>query len=199
MGIASHAIQRYAGDVGPCRVVFHQHDTRAVREQKTARSSAPHALHERGLQSTDATLRPDAEKKEAAGDVTSPTASVRVLWRCPTLPQPVGCSTIGAAGLSFQVRNGGWAFPRCYDHHKIGVQHVSPLWLVGVWVDRGLYSGCGCFACLFCCSPVGWVLFSVGPLVPVGSRAPRGASTSGLSTRSSGGGLSPTGGVEISS
>jgi len=26
-------------------------------------------------------------------------------------------------------------------------------------------------------------LFSVGPLVPVGSRAPRGASTSGLSTR----------------
>ena len=49
--------------------------------------------------------------------------SLRVLWRCPTLPQPGGCSTIGAAGLSFQVRNGGWAFPRCYDHHKIGVQH----------------------------------------------------------------------------
>ena len=43
---------------------------------------------------------------------------VVVLWRCPTLPQPVGCSTIGAAGLSFQVRNGDWAFPRCYDHHK---------------------------------------------------------------------------------
>ena len=48
---------------------------------------------------------------------------LRVLWRCPTLPQPGGCSTIGAAGLSFQVRNGCWAFPRCYDHHKIGVQH----------------------------------------------------------------------------
>ena len=43
-------------------------------------------------------------------------------------------------------------------------------------------------------------VFSVGPLVPVGSRAPRGASTSGLSTRSSGGGLSPHGGgVETSS
>ena len=55
---------------------------------------------------------------------------LRVLWRCPTLPQPGGCSTIGAAGLSFQVRNGGWAFPRCYDHHKIGVQH-SPPCLVG--------------------------------------------------------------------
>ena len=44
------------------------------------------------------------------------------------------------------------------------------------------------------------VFVSVGPLVPVGSRAPRGASTSGLSTRSSGGGLSPHGGgVETSS
>ena len=74
-----------------------------------------------------------------------------VLWRCPTLPQPGGCSTIGAAGLSFQVRNGGWAFPRCYDHHKFGVQHSPPfqLLLVGVWVDRGLYSGCGCFVCPF--------------------------------------------------
>ena len=37
-------------------------------------------------------------------------------------------------------------------------------------------------------------VFSVGPLVPVGSRAPRGASTSGLSTRSSAGGLPPQGG-----
>ena len=42
-----------------------------------------------------------------------------VLWRCPTLPHPPRCSTIGACGLSFQVRNGGWAFPRGYDHHKL--------------------------------------------------------------------------------
>ena len=42
-----------------------------------------------------------------------------VLWRCPTLPHPPRCSTIGACGLSFQVRNGGWAFPRGYDHHKM--------------------------------------------------------------------------------
>ena len=49
-----------------------------------------------------------------------------VLWRCPTLPQPIGCSTIGAAGLSFQVRNGGWAFPRCYDHHKCWCSTRSP-------------------------------------------------------------------------
>ena len=69
---------------------------------------------------------------------------LRVLWRCPTLPQPGGCSTIGAAGLSFQVRNGGWAFPRCYDHHKSWCSTLSPPVLFGgVWVDRGLYSGCG--------------------------------------------------------
>ena len=114
------------------------------------------------------------------------------MWRCPTLPQPGGCSTIGAAGLSFQVRNGGWAFPRCYDHHKS-------------WCSTRSHAAClvGCGLIVVCivvaarrvrvfCSPnfVG-LLFSVGPLVPVGSRAPRGASTSGLSTRSSGGGLSP--------
>ena len=56
---------------------------------------------------------------------------LRVLWRCPTLPQPGGCSTIGAAGLSFQVRNGGWAFPRCYDHHKIWCSTLPSPCLVG--------------------------------------------------------------------
>ena len=49
--------------------------------------------------------------------------TVSVLWRCPTLPHPPRCSTIGACGLSFQVRNGCWAFPRGYDHHKI-VNHI---------------------------------------------------------------------------
>ena len=122
-----------------------------------------------------------------------------VLWRCPTLPQPIGCSTIGAAGLSFQVRNVAGRFPGAMTTTSLGVQHCSHRLVVGgVWVDRGLYSGCGVLlACLLFTQPVllvGW-LFSVGPLVPVGSRAPRGASTSGLSTRSSGGGLSPHGGA----
>ena len=118
----------------------------------------------------------------------SPAASVRVLWRCPTLPQPGGCSTIGAAGLSFQVRNGGWAFPRCYDHHKYwcSTRFPAPCCFGG---------GCGLivvcivvaarrFVRLFVVTrTVCWVLFSVGPLVPVGSRAHCCASTSGLSTR----------------
>ena len=111
---------------------------------------------------------------------------VVVLWRCPTLPQPVGCSTIGAAGLSFQVRNGDWAFPRCYDHHKTIRSTRSPTTVLfgGVWVDRGSYSGCGIVLLVGCFTQrVVGCLSSVGPLVPVGSRAPRGASTSGLSTR----------------
>ena len=116
---------------------------------------------------------------------------LRVLWRCPTLPHPPRCSTIGACGLSFQVRNGCWAFPRGYDHHKM----VQPYSLecpqcvcrassvrVGVCVGCDPHSG----------DEHPWMsvnrlwlmcVFSVGPLVPVGSRAPRGASTSGLSTR----------------
>lgn len=77
-------------------------------------------------------------------------------------------------------------FPGAMTTTSIGVQHAPhPCLFGGVWVDRGLYSGCGCFVAWFLFTPtllVGW-LFSVGPLVPVGSRAPCGASTSGLSTR----------------
>src|SRR5690606_27945789 len=34
-----------------------------------------------------------------------------VVRRCPTLPHPGGCSTIGAGRLSFRVRNGTGRFP----------------------------------------------------------------------------------------
>src|SRR6478735_6632644 len=34
-----------------------------------------------------------------------------IVRRCPTLPHPPGCSTIGAVGLSFRVRNGTGRFP----------------------------------------------------------------------------------------
>ena len=53
----------------------------------------------------------------ACGCVGGPRTQVRgpppggVLWRFPTLPHPLGCSTIGAAGLSFQVRNVAGRFP----------------------------------------------------------------------------------------
>ena len=144
-----------------------------------------------------------------------------VLWRFPTLPHPLGCSTIGAAGLSFQVRNVAGRFPGAVTTTRL-CRPSPPCWpavwrgflarrVAGWgWVGRGSYSGCGVLPPGWCRGPVvglwarGVVLVSlsppvrgwggwcgVGPLVPVGSRAPRGASTSGLSTRCSGGGLSP--------
>ena len=132
--------------------------------------------------------------------VGSGAKPLSVLWRCPTLPHPPRCSTIGACGLSFQVRNGGWAFPRGYDHHKMVQPYslrypracvcrarVGRVFGVGVCVGCDPYSGDE--HSLSVCQPCGVnsvvdvFVFSVGPLVPVGSRAPRGASTSGLSTR----------------
>ena len=114
-----------------------------------------------------------------------------MLRRCPTLPHPPRCSTIGAVGLSFQVRNGFWAFPPRYDHRKVSNYSPTP-GLIG--------GGCGLSvirivvaSSAFSSHPLfwlgGWVVFSVGPLVPVGSRAHYCASTSGLSTQSSPGGL----------
>ena len=63
---------------------------------------------------------------------SGPHPLLRVLWRCPTLPHPPRCSTIGACGLSFQVRNGCWAFPRGYDHHKWFNQYSRVPQCVGV-------------------------------------------------------------------
>ena len=58
-------------------------------------------------------------------------ASVGVLWRCPTLPQPIGCSTIGAAGLSFQVRNVAGRFPGAVTTTRLFVQHHPPALCLG--------------------------------------------------------------------
>jgi len=43
--------------------------------------------------------------------VVGPLFWVVVVRRCPTLPHPGGCSTIGAGGLSFRVRDGTGRFP----------------------------------------------------------------------------------------
>src|SRR5882757_8946808 len=48
-----------------------------------------------------------------SGDIATnqpPTTQVKCR-RCPTLPHPTECSTIGAEGLSFRVRNGTGRFP----------------------------------------------------------------------------------------
>ena len=79
-----------------------------------------------------------AEKRPET--VESLAASVGVLWRCPTLPQPIGCSTIGAAGLSFQVRNVAGRFPGAVTTTRLFVQHHPPPCLcavVGRWGGVG--------------------------------------------------------------
>jgi hypothetical protein len=83
---------------------------------------------------------------------TSPARGPRVwlgapcVWwgcvrRCPTLPHPGGCSTIGAGGLSFRVRNGSGRFPSA-----MAAVTCVELWPGGVGhrlaVLRELHSGC---------------------------------------------------------
>ena len=122
--------------------------------------------------------------------------------RCPTLPHPGGCSTIGAGSLSFRVRNGaGRWLSRC-DHRDVyGVVCaccVPPgaracvrvcggggLVLRTAWWTRAFLGVCVVVCCL--CRPI-----STGRLA-----GPCGSSTSGLSTQWSAGGLPPLlGGVD---
>ena len=102
-----------------------------------------------------------------AGDPSS-SACVR---RRPTLPPRLQGSTIGAEGLSFRVRNGTGRFP-------FAMAAVT-LWRCGRMPDR--ISGTAQWTQQMC----GQVL---GLLVPVSSTCFH-ASTSGLSTQSSSGGL----------
>lgn len=64
--------------------------------------------------------------------------------RCPTLPHPGGCSTIGAGGLSFRVRNGaGRGSPAMTTETSCRAVHDPPPCGggVGVGVGPGPYSG----------------------------------------------------------
>lgn len=74
-----------------------------------------------------------------------------VVWlrRFPTLPHPVGCSTIGVVGLSFRVRNVAGRFPNTMTtaslvyplptpHRRVVCARV----LGGLWVGCDSYSGC---------------------------------------------------------
>ena len=51
-------------------------------------------------------------------------------------------------GLASRFGMEAGRFPGAMTTTRLGVQHCSPRCLVGVWVDRGLYSGCGMTCCL---------------------------------------------------
>lgn len=74
-----------------------------------------------------------------------------VVWlrRFPTLPHPVGCSTIGVVGLSFRVRNVAGRFPNTmttaslvYPLPTPHMRVVCACVLGGLWVGCDSYSGC---------------------------------------------------------
>ncbi len=131
------------------------------------------------LQSSyDSTYVANAEEATSF-EVASSVKSVR---RCPTLPHPHECSTIGAGGLSFRVRDGTGRFPTAIAAETLWKAHTRFRFYQDLrgslkWVMREPHSGreqkfCICYR----------------PLVPVSSTRYR-ASTSGLSTPCSIGGL----------
>ena len=110
-----------------------------------------------------------------------------VVRRRPTLPHRHQCSTIGAEGLSFRVRNGTGRFPFAMTAVTLGRYFVFPgvttnalqrycVVFVFPTVSRELHSGRVAMLLKAFCNQV------VGLLVPV-SFTPYGASTSGLSTQ----------------
>ena len=57
--------------------------------------------------------------------------ALMVVRRCPTLPHPPGCSTIGAVGLSFRVRNGTGRFPHAMTAVTLLPVPLRPVWFRG--------------------------------------------------------------------
>ena len=118
-------------------------------------SSIPHASCRQGTKGVDLLLQHNANKKKRP----EPKGLWPLLYVCcggVLLSHNLSVAVpLALPGLASRFGMEAGRFPGAMTTTRLGVQHCPPL-LVGVWVDRGLYSGCGCFACLFCCSPVGW-------------------------------------------
>ena len=90
-----------------------------ARRESGARSARPPQPAQPGVESRRATLWQTMRGRRLdhliRNDLRAPAESggpqVTGVRRCPTLPHPGGCSTIGAGGLSFRVRNGSGRFP----------------------------------------------------------------------------------------
>ena len=57
-------------------------------------------------------------------------------------------------GLASRFGMEAGRFPGAMTTTRFGVQHSPTTLFGGVWVDRGLYSGCGCFVCPLFCHPI---------------------------------------------
>src|SRR6478735_9969811 len=77
-----------------------------------------------------------------------------IVRRCPTLPHPPGCSTIGAVGLSFRVRDGTGRFPHAMT--AVTLCPVPPA-MAGGGKSCG-YNMAAAVMQLWCCYSVGWFL-----------------------------------------
>src|SRR5690606_7251902 len=84
-----------------------------------------------------------------------------VVRRRPTLPHSLGCSTIGAGGLSFRVRNGSGRFPTAMAAVTLFNCHTLVLGGVCLLVVSCTVDAVG-FVAWWCCGQV------LGLLVPVG-------------------------------
>src|SRR5918994_1799199 len=94
---------------------------------------------------------PGGSSAPSVGD-TSVCGGGRVFRRCPTLPRPVGRSTIGAGGLSFRVRDGSGRFPSAVT---TGTPHHPHVLWGGVCGRWDMHSGRECLVTLrLGCLPV---------------------------------------------
>ena len=65
--------------------------------------------------------------RESPNRVVGALDLLMVVRRCPTLPHPPGCSTIGAVGLSFRVRDGTGRFPHAMTAVTLAPHPPQPL------------------------------------------------------------------------
>ena len=68
--------------------------------------------------------------------------------RRPTLPQPLGCSTIGAERLNFRVRDGTGCFPFAMAAVTLVVHHPR------LFLGGGVQALCCCAAVPYRCRPL---------------------------------------------
>ena len=70
--------------------------------------------------------------------------------RCPTLPQGRPCSTIGAASLSFRVRNVSGRFPRAMAAETRATPTLPHQGGLGVWLRHPTRGGVKSVLCYVC-------------------------------------------------